>query len=190
MIPGWLTRIVQGSTVTFVLAMSAMAQDMERPLTLEVLPTSQRVTVGKPIKLTFRLRNVSTKRVLVGRWLSLGQMVYLDITPPSGQKMQWCGRIYSGLLSRSNFVVLSPGESVERTQVISCDNERTAGYKIDSAGDFVVKARYRVGYPQSDLDEIAEGSLALKGPIQAPEVRLEVVAPAGTGSGEPKPPKP
>jgi hypothetical protein len=131
--------------------------------------------VGDSIKLTFRLRNIGTRRALVDRRFLLYHTVWLEITTAGGEKAKWCGRMTEPLLRQTDFVILAPGAKVERTVQISCDSKRVAGYAMDAIGQYVVSARYELGLPRMAFKAIAHDALILRGPVEAPSVHVEVV---------------
>jgi len=146
-------------------------------LAFEVLPKSQKITRGKPVTLTFRVRNVGAQNALANRRFYLNHSVSLEITAASGQRAQWCGRLSDMLVTQDDFVILAPGSQVERTVRISCDNKGVGGYALAAPGEYVVKARYDLGLPPQALKAIAKGALVMNGPVEAQPVRIEVLPP-------------
>jgi hypothetical protein len=153
---------------------AAAQRKAEGGLVFEVLPTSQKIAVGKPIRLTFRVRNVGTRRALANRRFYLHHQVSLEITAASGQAVRWCGRLGEPLVGQSDFVILAPGAQVERAVQISCDDRRKEGYAVSAAGEYVVRARYELGLPLQDLKAFAQGAFVMRGSIEAPPVQIEI----------------
>jgi len=154
----------------------AAAESADGSLALEVLPTSQKVTVGEPIKLTFRLRNVGIQRALADRRFLLYHTVWLEITGAAGEEVKWCGRMTETLLRQGDLVILAPGAQVAKTVRISCDSKRVAGYAMDAVGEYVVKARYELALPPKALKTIAQDAVIVRGSVEAPPVHVEVVS--------------
>jgi hypothetical protein len=170
-------RVGRASAIMLILGVSqhAGAERVDGPLVLEVLPTSQKVVVGEPINLTFRLRNVGNQSALVDRRFLLYHTVWLEITNAAGEKAEWCGRMTETLLRGKDFVILAAGAKVEKTVRVSCDNKRVAGYALGDVGEYVVRARYELAVPPRALEAIARDALIVRGPVEAPPVQLEVV---------------
>jgi hypothetical protein len=146
------------------------------PLLFEVFPTSQKVALGEPIRLTFRVRNVGTQDALANRRFYLNHVVWLKITAPSGQEAAWCDtRVNDAAILDSDYVILRPRAHVERTLRVSCNDKRTSGFSFVAPGEYVVRAHYRLGYPAEGLREAARGAFILPGKLEAKPVHIEVL---------------
>jgi hypothetical protein len=143
-------------------------------VTLDVVPASQQVSLGKPIMLTFRLRNGGKRDALVDRRFLLNHVVQLSVTTHSGQKVEWCGRLVDVLVSRGDYALLKPAGQVERTMAVSCDGRGSPGYSFSTPGESVVRARYELAVPRAAPDAIGDGAPFVRGPLEAAPVRVVV----------------
>jgi hypothetical protein len=143
-------------------------------MTFDVVPASQQAALGSPITLTFRLRNDGKRDVLVNRRFLLNHVVQLEVTAPSGQKVEWCGPLVDVLVSRGDYAILKPAGRVERTMAVSCDGRGSPGYSFSTPGEYVVRARYEPAVPTDALDAIAKGAQLVRGPLAAAPIRVVV----------------
>jgi hypothetical protein len=143
-------------------------------VTFDVVPASQQAALGNPIMLTFRLRNGGKGDVLVDRRFLLNHVVQLEVTTPSGQKVEWCGRLVDVLVSRGDYAILTPAGQVERTMAVSCDGRGSPGYSFSTPGEYVVRARYELAVPKAASDAAGNGAPLVRGPLEAAPVRVVV----------------
>ena len=144
-------------------------------LAFEVFPVRDKIPLGQPIYLRFQVRNTGTENILVNRRFYLNDVVSLEITGPSGQRLSWCGHIPQIEVSRGDFVFLAPGAHVEKIVQVSCNESKTSGYEISAPGTYVIRAQYQLPFPKEVLAKAARGAAVVKGPISARPIQITLV---------------
>jgi hypothetical protein len=115
---------------------------------------------------------------LANRRFYLNHVAWLEITAPSGQKTDWCGRMTDIAVSQNDFMILKPCAHVERPVQVSCNDRRTSGFFLAEPGEYVVKAWYESSLPPDALKGVAQGAVVIKGALVADPARIEILRPA------------
>jgi hypothetical protein len=174
----WTVALAQLCFVSFAAIWCARRDENKTtPLLLfEAIPVKDTVEWGYPVFFKFRLENKGKAAVLASSHFYVGDTVLLDIKSSSGEKAVWCGHIDDVAASPGDFVKLAPGGLVESTLRISCNPKKTRGYSFPRPGEYVVKARYELPFPETFLKKVAGSALVTKEPIEAGPVHLKILS--------------
>jgi hypothetical protein len=147
-------------------------------LILEVRAVKPDYPKGEAVELTFRLQNVSQKKVLVAQTFQLTRYIDLEISGKEGKRADWCGRVVSQTDSMRSFTTLNPGGSISKKVVISCVNRgepgRAWGYALDDPGKYVIRATYRLPQPEPFFEKFFPKVPVVRGPVSAEPVSIEI----------------
>jgi hypothetical protein len=173
LLSGWAQMMNQRA-----LATTAPATTEQTGLVFQVEATKPVYIKGEPVELNFRLSNQSKSIMLVAKSFQLNYYVELNIANAGGHSAVWCGRIVDQIDSPRSFVKLSPGQSIHAKLVVSCvngnDPKHAWGYLVQEPGKYSVKATYRLPQTKRFLKSLFPGIVAVKGPISAPTISLEI----------------
>ena len=137
-------------------------------------PVKKDFEIGEKIVFSFSLRNEGQQDVAV-RAFVLGHDVYLEITGPDGDKVQWSGGVPTLLFEKLH--VLHPGEV--RTASLDIQYEEEAGlggYPIKEPGKYRMTAEYYIPGEVKYLKRKAPATATVaKGPFEAEPVEFWLV---------------
>ncbi len=150
-------------------------------LEFTAIPTKERFTLGEPITLRLRLKNTTSESLLIIRTLQLSMTVWVRATDLDRRsEVKKCSPIVPEFLpSSDDFSHLAPGAAVESEVVISCHGQepnRQYGFDFSQPSSYQVQAKYRITLPAKILKKIADRSVVVTGPVEAPPVKFTVAA--------------
>jgi len=129
--------------------------------------------IGEDVVFRFRLKNRSSKRVFVSRYMSVGDFVTFKLTGPDGKDVPWQGKIRSIAYNKDAFLVLEPGQQVSANHVISVT--KGEGFAITKPGRYTVLAEYSLGPPEYFANLAPKGSIP-QGLFKTVEIHFTVAA--------------
>src|ERR1700728_469042 len=144
-----------------------------RLLTFTARPTKPLFDLGEEIVFRFRLRNVSSKRIFVSRYMTVGDFITLTVIDPDGKKVPWQGKIRSVGYSKDAFQFLETNNEVSAAHTISL--AKGEGFEIKQAGRYTVIADYSLGPPEYFANLAPKGSIP-EGPFKAPTTHFTITA--------------
>jgi hypothetical protein len=125
---------------------SARQEARTQQLSFTARPAKSLFRVGEDVVFRFKLKNFSSKRVFVSRYMTVGDFVTIELTGPDGKEVRWQGKIRSIAYSKDAFLVLGPGQEVSANHTISVT--KGEGFAIDKPGRYTVLAEYSLGPPE------------------------------------------
>jgi len=136
-------------------------------------PIKQSFSLGAEIVFRLRLKNLSSKRIFVSRYMPIGDFVTLELTGPDGKDVPWEGKIKSVGYGKHAFLMLDPGQEVSAKHTISLVTG--VGFAIDKAGRYTAHAEYALGPPEYFANLAPKESIP-QGTFKAPGTHFTVVA--------------
>ena len=108
-------------------------------------PAKLTFQVGEDVVFKFRLKNLSSTRVFVSRYMSIGDFVALKLIGPDGAQVLWQGKIRNIAYNKDAFLFLEPGQEVYAVHTISIT--KNEGFLITRPGNYRASAEYSLGPP-------------------------------------------
>jgi len=142
-------------------------------LSFSIEPIKPVFRVGEGVVFRFRLKNVSSRRLFVSRYMPIGDFVTLQLMGPDGKEVPWSGKIRSVEYNKDAFLMLNPGQEVSTSHTISIHDRE--GFLINKPGRYTIHAEYDLGPPEYFANVAPKGSIP-EGPFSAPTVHFTIAA--------------
>jgi len=152
------------------------------PLSFEARAVKSVFVLGEDVVLSFRLKNLSRRRVFVARNPGAEEFVGLTVIGPDGKEVPWEGKIHSVSYTPEAFTVLRSGESISGSAVISLKGGR--GFQFTRPGNYTVRAEYSLG-PPAYFKPLAKEDWIPDGVFRSPDVTFRVVSRSAAGDRVP-----
>ncbi|MGB9489704.1 MAG: hypothetical protein WCA92_04480 [Terriglobales bacterium] len=143
-------------------------------LSFTAKPAKIAFAVGEDIVFRFRIKNLSSTRMFVSRYMPVGDFVALKLLGPDGKQVTWQGKIRSVEYNKDAFLMLEPGKEVSANHTIS--TTKGEGFVIDKPGRYTVQAEYSLGPPEY-FGSLAPKESIPRGTFNSPESHFTVTVP-------------
>lgn len=151
---------------------SAKPASAGKLLTFAARPIKPSFKAGEEVVFRFRLKNLSSKRIFVSRYLSIGDFVTLELTGPDGKKVPWQGKVRSIGYNKDAFLMLDPRQEISVRHTISVIKDE--GFVIDKPGWYTARAEYALGPPEYFANLAPKESIP-EGQVKAPIAHFTVI---------------
>ena len=145
----------------------------QQVLGFTVKPIKPTFRIGENVALRFGLKNLSSTRIFVSRYMPIGDFVTLSFVGPNGKEVPWHGKIRSIAYGKDAFLFLEPGQEVSASQTIPTTKDE--GFAITRPGRYTIVADYSLGPPEY-FANLAPKEAIPQGSFKAPHVHFMIAS--------------